>query len=85
MPVSLSKFIIDLCIGAAPLHLGSNEPCILIKPFLVKFKNSFGIICPYATTIARSASKFFINWYSSRLFLSDCGARKSKFKVSEIP
>ena len=56
MPVSLSKFIIDLCIGAAPLHLGSSEPCMFIKPFLVKSKNSFGIICPYATTIARSAS-----------------------------
>ena len=24
-PVSLSKFIIDLCIGAAPLHLGNKD------------------------------------------------------------
>ena len=25
IPISLSKFIIDLWIGAAPLHIGSND------------------------------------------------------------
>ena len=31
IPVSLSKFIIDLCIGAAPLHLGSKEACTFMN------------------------------------------------------
>ena len=61
IPVSLSKFIIDLWIGAAPLHMGSKDSCILIKAFLVNPKNSFGIIWPYATTIAKSALNSFKN------------------------
>ena len=58
---------------------------MFIKPFFVKVKNSFGIICPYATTIDRSASKFFIKSYSSLLFFKVLGILKSKFSVSEIP
>ena len=46
IPVSFSKFIIDLCIGAAPLHFGSNEAWILINPFFAKLKKLFGIIWP---------------------------------------
>ena len=46
MPVSLSEFIIDLCIGAAPRHLGSKDACMFIKPFLGIFKNFFEINCP---------------------------------------
>ena len=42
----LSKFIIALCIGAAPLHLGKLDACIFINPFFVRPKNSLGIICP---------------------------------------
>ena len=32
--------------ASVPLHLGSIDPCIFIKPFFVKSKNSLGIICP---------------------------------------
>ena len=46
IPVSFSKFIIDLWIGAAPLHFGRRDAWILINPFLAKLKNSFGIIWP---------------------------------------
>jgi hypothetical protein len=46
IPVSLSRLMIDLCMGAAPLHFGSIEAWIFIKPFFVRLKNSFGIICP---------------------------------------
>ena len=42
-PVSVSEFIIDLCIGAAPRHLGSNDACIFIKPSFGMFRNSFEI------------------------------------------
>ena len=85
IPVSSSRFIMDRCIGAAPLQAGSIEAWILINPFLVKFKNSFGIICPYATTIARSDSIFLKYSNSSILSFNDFGVLNSKFKVSAIP
>jgi hypothetical protein len=85
IPISLSRFIIDLCIGAAPLHFGKREACILINPFLVKFKISFGMICPYATTIASSASMLLKYSNSSLLSFKFFGVLKSKFSVSAIP
>jgi hypothetical protein len=56
--------MIALCIGAAPLHFGSKEPCILIKIVFFKSKNFFGKIFPYATTTAISGFIFFICSYS---------------------
>ena len=38
IPVSLSKFIIALCIGAAPLHFGNNDAWIFIKLIFLMFK-----------------------------------------------
>ena len=84
MPVCLSKFMIDLWIGAAPLHLGKRDAWILMKPFLVKFNILFGIICPYATTIAISAFNSFKYLYSSLFFFNETGALNYKFNVSDI-
>ena len=69
MPVSLSRFIIERWIGAAPLNLGSKDAWIFINPFLQISKIPFGNICPYATTIAISASNFFKIFFSSSKFL----------------
>ena len=68
IPVSLSEFIIDLCIGVAPRHLGSNDACIFIKPSFGISRNFFEISCPYATTITISGFNFLKNSNSSAVF-----------------
>ena len=46
IPVSLSPFKTDHCIGAAPLYLGKREPCTLIQPYFGISNISFGSIFP---------------------------------------
>jgi len=56
-----------------------------MNPFLVKLKNFFGIIWPYATTIAISASNFLRYSNSSILSFIEIGVLHSILSVSEIP
>ena len=60
-PVASSPASIALCIGAAPLHLGSNDAWIFKQPARFGFsaisKTSFGKIKPYAATTMTSKSQ----------------------------
>src|SRR6056300_527066 len=67
------------------LNLNTKNLSAELGIFLVKFKNSFGMICPYATTIASSASMLLKYSNSSLLSFKFFGVLKSKFSVSAIP
>ena len=51
IPVSLSPFIMEVCIGAPPLYFGKREACTLIHLCFGKSNKILGIICPYAHVI----------------------------------
>ena len=54
-PVSLSPFITDHWIGAAPRYLGKSEAWTLIHPYFAASSTRLGKILPYATTTIISA------------------------------
>ena len=76
-PVSLSPFIIDQLIGAAPRYCGSSEPWRLNVPNRGIFHTTSGNI-RNATTICRSASNAFSSLRKFSSF-SFSGCSRGKF------